>query len=423
MSNDGQSRQKTPHMQYADAEERAMLHGELIKQRRLDLGLSRPAFCAEMGKHGQYITPDYLNKLERGIAELARASMPVREGMRSTLGYSHHEWATLTGLFTPMTPIIDSDDSDLSLRALIERSGKTQKTVAEEADIDPTYLSRMIRGAVKWERSMYFLGLATSLNLTSQEIKKLRPEAKILLAGTPDSENLDPEGSQRVSNLEIPKWAQILKKRREEIIGIQEDLTIKGKFFKPLLVPRLERGGIHPTEIRPEQFARILKLLEWTPEDFARLTGIEVDLSGVQSMFTRGEQLGLYLERIQMTRRQLAELLGVDLSYITKLIEDRVNWVSSGHFKQIAEILCLTDVEIETLKVADRSRAHKGTLRSQRPSPELDEMFSKYMPTNKDLRDPAWRNFLTSIKTKATNTADDWYVLFLKLKSMGVEPE
>lgn len=84
----------------ADAE-RAEELGLLIKERRLDLGLNRPAFVAQMGKFGQDITPDYLNKLERGTASLARASLEVREAIRSVLGYSREEWHKLTGLFTP----------------------------------------------------------------------------------------------------------------------------------------------------------------------------------------------------------------------------------------------------------------------------------------------------------------------------------
>ncbi|WP_245808440.1 XRE family transcriptional regulator [Deinococcus hopiensis] len=78
-----------------------MEHGELIKERRLDLGLNRPAFVSEMEKHGQEITPDYLNKLERGTASLSRASLEVREAIRAVLGYSAEEWQELTGLYSP----------------------------------------------------------------------------------------------------------------------------------------------------------------------------------------------------------------------------------------------------------------------------------------------------------------------------------
>lgn len=81
--------------------QRAQQHGESIKARRLDLGLNRPAFVAEMAKHGADITPDYLNKLERGTAPLARASLDVREGIRTVLGYTAQQWQNLTSLYVP----------------------------------------------------------------------------------------------------------------------------------------------------------------------------------------------------------------------------------------------------------------------------------------------------------------------------------
>lgn len=83
------------------ADPRAVEHGLLVKERRLDLGLNRPAFVAQMEKHGQEITPDYLNKLERGTAPLSRASLEVREAIRAVLGYSTEKWQELTGLYTP----------------------------------------------------------------------------------------------------------------------------------------------------------------------------------------------------------------------------------------------------------------------------------------------------------------------------------
>ncbi len=84
-----------------ETDPRATQHGRLIQQRRLELGLNRPAFVAQMKHHGQHITPDYLNKLERGTAALSRASLDVREAVRAVLGYSPEEWHAQTGLFTP----------------------------------------------------------------------------------------------------------------------------------------------------------------------------------------------------------------------------------------------------------------------------------------------------------------------------------
>lgn len=96
---------------------RAQTHGTLIKERRLDLGLNRPAFVAQMQKHGQEITPDYLNKLERGTAPLSRASLEVREAIRAVLGYSSERWQELTGLYSPSaTPATHAEHSENTLQ-------------------------------------------------------------------------------------------------------------------------------------------------------------------------------------------------------------------------------------------------------------------------------------------------------------------
>lgn len=81
--------------------ERAEHHGRLIKRRRLELGLKRPAFVAEMEKLGLDMTADYLNKLEAGSRFLSNASPKLRDAIRQVLGYSLEEWAEATGLYIP----------------------------------------------------------------------------------------------------------------------------------------------------------------------------------------------------------------------------------------------------------------------------------------------------------------------------------
>ena len=80
-------------------DQRAVDLGRLIKSKRLDLGLNRPAFVREMARHGEEITPDYLNKLESGVNSLVRASLKVREGIRTVLGYTREDWHAATGLY------------------------------------------------------------------------------------------------------------------------------------------------------------------------------------------------------------------------------------------------------------------------------------------------------------------------------------
>lgn len=106
-----------PPAKAAEPDPRAQAHGTLIKERRLDLGLNRPAFVAQMQKHGQEITPDYLNKLERGTAPLSRASLEVREALRAVLGYNPERWQELTGLYSPSAmPVVSHDQTEQGLQ-------------------------------------------------------------------------------------------------------------------------------------------------------------------------------------------------------------------------------------------------------------------------------------------------------------------
>lgn len=80
---------------------RAEEHGRLIRRKRLELGLKRPAFADEVEKRGQKMTPDYLNKLEAGTRHLSNASPELRNAIREVLGFSRDQWEQKTGLYTP----------------------------------------------------------------------------------------------------------------------------------------------------------------------------------------------------------------------------------------------------------------------------------------------------------------------------------
>lgn len=75
-----------------------------------------------------------------------------------------------------MPPISDAPSEDMSLRALIKATGKTQAQVAEDIGTDPTYVSHMVNGKVNWVNSAYFPALALSLGLTVRQIELLRPD-------------------------------------------------------------------------------------------------------------------------------------------------------------------------------------------------------------------------------------------------------
>jgi SOS-response transcriptional repressor LexA len=89
----------------------------------------------------------------------------------------------MTLLATPSTafrmPSVDMKTlSELAdaLKRYIQRSGKTQRKISEEAGIpNPTYLSQMANGRVNWIESDYFRPLSDVLGLSIQEMKELNP--------------------------------------------------------------------------------------------------------------------------------------------------------------------------------------------------------------------------------------------------------
>lgn len=81
-----------------------------------------------------------------------------------------------------------------------------------------------------------------------------------------------PPPSQRTAK---PEWAIAFKKRREKVVGSQEELAIRADVSQSL-ISQIERGVQHPTGVSVERFARLLSALQWTTEQFSEATGIEV---------------------------------------------------------------------------------------------------------------------------------------------------
>ena len=115
-------------------DQRAVDLGKLIKSKRLDLGLNRPAFVREMARHGEEITPDYLNKLESGVNSLTRASLKVREGIRIVLGYTTEEWQKATGLYISA----DAAKPAVAEERRYELPAALQQMIEERSHLDPS---------------------------------------------------------------------------------------------------------------------------------------------------------------------------------------------------------------------------------------------------------------------------------------------
>ncbi|GGK91602.1 hypothetical protein [Deinococcus radiotolerans] len=82
--------------------ETAKQHGKFLDERRQDLGLKWSEVARDMERlHGISVTADYLSKVKRGAAPLAKVSLDVREALRNVLRIPDAIWEQETGLYTP----------------------------------------------------------------------------------------------------------------------------------------------------------------------------------------------------------------------------------------------------------------------------------------------------------------------------------
>lgn len=69
------------------------------------------------------------------------------------------------------------------LKAFIERSGKTQRQIADELGVDESYVSKLASGSVNWTASRkFFVPLIRSLGIRPDEVAALRPDVVIEFA-------------------------------------------------------------------------------------------------------------------------------------------------------------------------------------------------------------------------------------------------
>ncbi len=91
-------------------------------------------------------------------------------------------------------------------------------------------------------------------------------------------EGMPRKASARV--LELPKWAMVIRTRREQLKLSQEQVAgDSGDVLNQTTVSRIERGLVHPTEdLSASELDGLLRALRWTPEEFYQATGLEVPL-------------------------------------------------------------------------------------------------------------------------------------------------
>ena len=95
---------------------------------------------------------------------------------------------------------------------------------------------------------------------------------------------------ERASDEEI--FGSFIKKRREELGISQEELALRAD-VSPSLVAKIEQGRHDLRNVKLKNLYGLLRALEWTPEEFAEATGLE--LPGV-SREPKAEDLGMPVE-------------------------------------------------------------------------------------------------------------------------------
>ena len=89
-----------------------------------------------------------------------------------------------------------------------------------------------------------------------------------------------------------PEWADSFRRRREELGLSQEEVALRAD-VSPSLVAKIEQGRHDLRNVKLRNLYGLLRALEWTPEEFAEATGLE--LPGV-TREPKAEDLGMPVE-------------------------------------------------------------------------------------------------------------------------------
>jgi transcriptional regulator with XRE-family HTH domain len=75
--------------------------------------------------------------------------------------------------------VFSAREAGEKLAAYLKRARKQQKELAAELGVEPSYISRMVKGHINWTTGQYFGQIASRLDLQDHEIKELNPAAVV----------------------------------------------------------------------------------------------------------------------------------------------------------------------------------------------------------------------------------------------------
>lgn len=84
--------------------------------------------------------------------------------------------------------VFSAREAGEKLATYLKRARKQQKELAAELGVEPSYISRMVKGHINWTTGQYFGQIASRLELLDHEIKELNPAAVVEITErvTPD---------------------------------------------------------------------------------------------------------------------------------------------------------------------------------------------------------------------------------------------
>lgn len=137
-----------------------------------------------------------------------------------------------------------------------------------------------------------------------------------------------------------------------------------------------------------------------------------------------GRQLRGFLRAAGKTQRELADELNVGATYVSQLVNGKVNWVRSGYFSAIVRAL---NVPPDTARALDPRPW--AVFADQRPPPTpvpdaLAAAAAQYGGTFPELRSAAWQAYLAALHWQSgpPQTPDAWFTVFYQLRTLGVAP-
>ncbi|GGO22016.1 helix-turn-helix domain-containing protein [Deinococcus humi] len=149
---------------------------------------------------------------------------------------------------------------------------------------------------------------------------------------------------------------------------------------------------------------------------------------------TPGQKLERFLLRAEMQQKELAAQLGVEPSYISRMVNDRIGWVHGRYFGKIATILRLSDAEIAELNPAAVINApltdaeRRGWTLPPEVEPEIPDMLLEAAQLyghgkNAPLAERRWLLELSDLDFREEpESPEDWLAIYVRLSKL-IDPK